>query len=88
MYPVSAIGSAELFAKVLRAMIVFEKTRQAGAIKKENVLAELKLALGDSSFNELQPWIEVAIESIVLISKSGIDISKIKPKGLFACCKC
>lgn len=80
------MSTRHLLAQVADLMVIAERTIALGSGRKEYVLKELKKLLGDSEFEKNLPFIELTIETIVLISHSEIDIRKINPKSL-SCCK-
>lgn len=81
----TATSSVQLTRQIADLMVVAERTFALGSGRKEYVLRELKRVLGDEEFAKQEVFIDLAIETIVLISQSGIDIKKINPKSLCCC---
>lgn len=72
--------------KVAELMVIAERTIALGSGRKEFVLAQVKIFLGNEEFTQLEPFINLAIETIVMISHADIDIKKINAKKCFPCC--
>ena len=66
-------------------MTLGEKTIATGANRKAFVMSQLKSILGEDEFAKKEPFINLAIETIIMISYSEIDIKKINRRSL--CCK-
>ncbi len=67
-------------------MTIAEKTIAAGANRKTFVMNQLKNLLGEEEFAQKEPFISLAIETVIMISRSEIDIKKINPRS-WCCCK-
>ncbi len=76
----------DVLKKVAELMIIAERTIALGSGRKEFVLGQVKSLLGDEQFTELKPFIDLAIETVIMISHADIDIKKINPKKCFPCC--
>lgn len=76
----------DVLKKVAELMVAAERTIALGTGRKEFVLAQIKTLLGDEQFAQLEPFIDLAIETVILISHSDIDIKKINVKKCFPCC--
>lgn len=76
----------DVLKKVAEFMVVAERTIALGSGRKEFVLAHAKSMLGAEQFEQLEPFINLAIETIVMISHADIDIKKINTKKCFPCC--
>lgn len=76
----------DILKKVAEFMLIAERTIALGSGRKEFVLAQVKILLGDEQFAEYKPLIDLAIETIIMISHADIDIKKINPKKCFPCC--
>jgi hypothetical protein len=76
----------QLMKQIADLMLVAERTISIGTNRKEYVLRELRRILGDEEFVRQEVFINLAIETVILISHSNIDIKKINPKS-WSCCK-
>jgi hypothetical protein len=74
-----------LMKQIADLMVVAERTIALGSGRKEYVLSELKRILGEEKFAEQRVFIDLGIETVIMISHSEIDISKINPKS-WRCC--
>lgn len=70
-----------MLRRVVSHMHVAEGTKKKGAEKRQHVLDELKKELGDE-YPSIEPVLHVVIDTLVLMSRSNIDISRINaPPG-------
>jgi hypothetical protein len=69
-------------------MVVAERmvVLKSGQDRKQYVMNELRKLLGREQYAEYEPLISLAIETIILISHSDLDIKKINPRKCFPCC--
>jgi hypothetical protein len=72
--------------KIAELMVIAERTIAAGANRKTFVINQLKSFLGDAEYAKVEPFVDLAIETIIMISHAEIDIKKINPKS-WCCCK-